>query len=252
MFDINDWAIGGLDVGKVKNFLEKNREFRTLMLEYRCALMEMETKLRVLDEEFSLYHDRNPIESIKTRLKEPVSIIEKLSRKGAPLSIQSIPRYILDVAGVRVVCSFEEDVYYLRDCLLAQDDVELLGEKDYIQKPKDSGYRSLHLTIRIPVFFAEEVRYVPVEIQLRTIAMDFWASIEHIIRYKSHLEEDAYISRELYACALSSRRWDEKMADLMRLTKERLEKAKEDSQVSLEGKNRKILGGFSKGEGDQE
>lgn len=221
MFDMNEWDFEDVEVSGSGDFLLKNRDFRYLMLQYECALMEIETKLRVLNAEFSLHHDRNPIESIKTRLKEPGSLIDKMKRKGLPLCLGSISEHIHDVAGVRVVCSFEEDVYHLRNCLLAQDDVELLSEKDYIENPKDNGYRSLHLTVKVPIFLVEEVILVPVEIQLRTIAMDFWASIEHIIRYKKNLDDDGFISEELYGCALSSRRWDKKMGDLMKLCESR-------------------------------
>lgn len=201
----------------IDEFFTQGRRFKALMLKYKCALMEIETKFKILDAEFSLHNDRNPIESIKTRLKEPLSIYEKLKRKELPLSIKSIEEEILDIAGVRIICSFEEDVYYLCNCLSEQSDIELLTKKDYIKKPKPNGYRSLHMTVKVPVFFAEEVSYVPVEIQFRTMAMDFWASLEHKIRYKKDLHEDRFVSDQLLACARSSMEWDERMAGLMHL-----------------------------------
>ncbi|MBQ4091717.1 MAG: GTP pyrophosphokinase family protein, partial [Firmicutes bacterium] len=162
----------------------KIKEFATLMSYYKCAMMEIETKFNVLNEEYSLDFDRNPINSIKTRLKSPKSIREKLERKGLDISAESIENNIKDVAGVRVVCSFTDDVYTLADALLKQDDIILVERKDYIANPKENGYRSLHLIVAIPIFLAKGKQMMKVEIQLRTIAMDFWASLEHQLRYK--------------------------------------------------------------------
>lgn len=163
--------------------------YRRLMTYYECAMMEVETKFRVLDAEFGLQHDRNPIESIKTRLKSTDSLAKKLSRKGFPLSVESVERNIFDVAGVRVVCTFPEDIFTLADALLAQDDVRLVERRDYVSNPKPSGYRSLHLIVEIPIFLEREKRLVKVEVQLRTISMNFWASLEHQLRYKKSLPE---------------------------------------------------------------
>ena len=163
---------------------EKSKNYIKLMSYYKCAMMEIETKLNVLNEEFSLEFDRNPISSIKSRLKRPESVIEKIERKGLPKSLQSIEDNICDVAGIRVVCSFCDDVYMLADALLKQDDIELIKKKDYIQTPKANGYRSLHLIVAIPIYLANEKRKMKVEIQLRTISMDFWASLEHQMKYK--------------------------------------------------------------------
>ena len=150
---------------------------KRLMAYYRCAIMEVETKFNVLNEEFSLEYDRNPIETIKTRLKSTESIIKKLVRRNFPLTVDSIEANLNDIAGVRVVCSFLEDIYLLADCLLQQDDVKLIQVKDYIKNPKPNGYRSLHLIIEIPIFLKDEKKDMRVEVQLRTIAMDFWASL---------------------------------------------------------------------------
>jgi len=163
--------------------------FRRLMTYYECAMMEMETKFRVLDAEFGLQHDRNPIESIKTRLKSTDSLAKKLTRKGFPITVESVEKNIFDVAGVRIVCTFPEDIFTLADALLAQDDVTLIERRDYVAAPKESGYRSLHLIVEIPIFLEHEKRLVKVEVQLRTISMNFWASLEHQLRYKKNLPE---------------------------------------------------------------
>ena len=181
-----------------------------------CAMMEVETKFRVLDAEFGLQHDRNPIESVKTRLKSTDSLAKKLSRKGFPLSVESIERNIFDVAGVRVVCTFPEDIFMLADALLAQDDVTLIERRDYVANPKPSGYRSLHLIVEIPIFLEREKRPVKVEVQLRTISMNFWASLEHQLRYKKNLpdEQAAAVARELAELAEAAADLDARMQAL--------------------------------------
>ena len=151
--------------------------------------MEVETKFKVLNEQFSLQYDRNPIESIKTRIKSTEGIIKKANRKKIPFTMQAIEENIRDIAGIRVICSFSEDIYMLADCLLKQDDIRLVEMKDYIKHPKESGYRSLHVIIEIPIFLQNEKRYMKVEVQLRTIAMDFWASVEHKLRYKKNIPD---------------------------------------------------------------
>ncbi len=195
----------------------KIEDYRRLMTYYRCAIMEIETKFNVLNEEFSLQYDRNPIESIKSRLKTPQSIAQKLKRKGLDLTVESIENNLGDVAGIRVVCSFPEDVYMLADALLSQDDITLITKRDYIEHPKENGYRSLHLIIEVPIFLAEEKRLMKAEIQLRTIAMDFWASLEHKIRYKNDVEIGKNISDELRLCAEISANLDLKMDGLRKL-----------------------------------
>ena len=148
--------------------------FKRLMAYYKCAIMEVETKFKVLNQEFSLEYDRNPIETIKTRLKSPDSIVKKLAKKDVPLTEESKEKNLNDIAGVRVICSFPEDIYVLADCLLQQDDIKLIEVKDYIKNPKPNGYRSLHLIVEIPIFLKDEKKNMRVEVQLRTIAMDFW------------------------------------------------------------------------------
>ena len=187
-----------------------------LMAYYRCAIMEVETKFNVLNEELSLQYDRNPIESIKSRLKSPDSIIKKLNRKELPFSLESIEENINDVAGIRVICSFPEDIYMIADCILNQDDITLIEKKDYIKNPKKSGYRSLHLIIEVPIFLKNEKKAMKVEIQLRTIAMDFWASLEHKLRYKKNicLDETEMIEKELLECSEISASLDWRMEEI--------------------------------------
>ena len=183
------------------------------MAYYRCAIMVVETKFKVLNEQFSLQYDRNPIETIKTRLKSTDGIFMKLKRKKLPLSVESIEKNLSDIAGIRVICSFQEDIYLLADCLLKQDDITLIEKKDYIKYPKESGYRSLHLIVEVPIFLAEEKRSMKVEVQLRTIAMDFWASLEHKVRYKKDINPELaeQLAKELLECAEQSAELDHRM-----------------------------------------
>ena len=204
-----------------ENFLPIER----LMSYYRCAIMEVETKFRVLNEQFSLQYDRNPIETIKTRVKSFDGILKKVKRKQIPFSLESIEENINDIAGVRVVCSFPEDIYLLAECLLQQDDIRLIEKKDYIKNPKPSGYRSLHLIVEVPIFLENEKRPMKVEVQLRTIAMDFWASLEHKLRYKKNIPESEaeYLAKELVECAGISASLDQRMEAI----RDRMEAAQE-------------------------
>lgn len=192
----------------LKNYAKPYQE---LMAYYRCALMEVETKFNVLNEELSLVYDRNPIETIKSRIKSPESIIDKVMRKGIPLTVDSIEKNISDIAGIRVICAFPNDIYMLSEALLRQDDVRLITRKDYIRQPKDNGYRSLHLIIETPIFLHNQTRLMKVEVQLRTISMDWWASLEHKIRYKKNLADDARVARELQECAEMGTELDRRM-----------------------------------------
>lgn len=198
-------------------------EYAELMAYYRCAIMEVETKFNVLNEQFSLQFDRNPIESIKSRLKRPSSIRNKLERYGLDFSLDSIRDNIHDIAGIRVVCSFIGDVYFLADALLKQDDITLISRKDYIENPKPSGYRSLHLIVGIPIFLSNEKRMMKVEIQFRTMAMDFWASLEHQLRYKKNFSFTEEMSQELKECAVTSAELDQKMDDLRKAIRSSLD-----------------------------
>lgn len=188
--------------------------WQEMMSRYRCAIMEVETKFRVLNEQFSLQHERNPIENIKTRIKSPDSIRRKMTKKGlTPLTLSAIEDNLNDVAGIRVICSFIDDIYMLADCLTSQDDITLIECKDYIKHPKENGYRSLHLIVQVPIFLQNEKRNMKVEVQLRTIAMEFWANLEHRLRYKKDLPEAVQqaTADELYQCAEASAQLDRRM-----------------------------------------
>lgn len=188
--------------------------YRELMSYYRCAMMEVETKFNVLNEELSLQYDRNPIETIKTRLKSPESILEKLHRKNHPVTVDSIERNLNDIAGVRVICAFPSDIYQLEEAFLKQDNIRLVERKDYIANPKSNGYRSLHLIVEIPIFLHDHKRLMRVEVQFRTISMDWWASLEHKIRYKKGLQESDHVDQELFECAKMSAELDSRMEKL--------------------------------------
>lgn len=193
------------------------QSFRQLMSYYRCAIMEVETKFRVLNEEFSLRYDRNPINNIHTRLKSGISIKDKIKRKNLPYTMETIEENIEDIAGIRVVCAFCEDVYYLEKALLEQDDITLIRRKDYIKNPKPNGYRSLHLIVAVPIFLSSQKRIMKVEVQLRTIAMDSWASLEHQLRYKKDIGHSAEIESELLRCAKLSNELDVSMDRLRQI-----------------------------------
>ena len=185
--------------------------YKELMAYYRCAMMEIETKFRVLNEELSLEYDRNPIETIKTRLKSVESIGDKLSAMNKPITVESIEENLRDVAGVRVICGFPSDIYTLAEAFLRQDDITLIAKKDYLANPKPNGYRSLHLIVEIPIFLHDEKKMMKVEVQLRTISMDWWASLEHKIRYKKDVEVSEELDRELKECAEAAAILDRRM-----------------------------------------
>ena len=200
------------DAGHV--FIDQETEFRQMMMMYSCAIKEIKTKLQVLNDELSIKRQRNPIEFIKTRVKQPDSIASKLRRKGYPVMVQSVFENLSDVAGVRVICAFIDDIYKVADMLTAQDDIELIKRKDYIKNPKMNGYRSLHLIIEVPVFFSDHKEQIRVEVQIRTIAMDFWASLEHQLKYKKDIDDAESIMYELRACADVINRTDYHMQSL--------------------------------------
>lgn len=219
--------ISPIDMSDAEIFKLKQRldNAKQLMAYYQCAIMEVETKFKVLNTEFSLKKDYNPIETIKTRLKSPESIMEKMQRKRLAYNMASVEKEMSDIAGIRIICPFIEDIYMLADCLLEQDDITLIERKDYIKEPKKNGYRSLHLIVEIPIFLRNEKKPMKVEIQFRTIAMDFWASLEHRMRYKKQMSEEtsAAIAAELKACAEESARLDirmEKIKNTIELSKD--------------------------------
>ena len=198
--------------------IQQARDYLEMAQLYNAAIREVSTKLEILDAEFSVRHDHNPIHHIDSRLKSVPSILEKLQRKGKALTIASARENLLDIAGVRVICKYVDDIYRIAELLCAQDDIRLIRRTDYIEMPKENGYRSLHLVISIPVFLSKGAVSVPVEVQIRTIAMDFWASLEHRIRYKSDAEtkDDAALRAELKACAEESAALDLRMQTLYR------------------------------------
>lgn len=181
--------------------VEKLDMFRELMMKYSSAIREITTKLQILNDELSLQNQNNPIESIKSRVKRPVSILNKLKRKGIEPSIENIMLNLSDVAGIRVICPFIDDIYKVVAMLAKQDDVTVIAVKDYIKHPKENGYRSYHMIVEIPVFFSDQKQPIRVEIQVRTVAMDFWASLEHQMKYKHADVTDESISTDLKACA---------------------------------------------------
>lgn len=182
---------------------------------YRSAIREMTTKLDILNDEFQNMHDRNPIHQMSSRVKSPKSIVEKLARKGFPVSVESAVKNLDDIAGVRIICSYIEDIYTVEQLLEEQDDLEVIRRKDYIKNPKPSGYRSLHLIFKVPVFLSDHKQPVKVEVQIRTIAMDFWASLEHQLRYKSATGEvPEATSQALKECADVINQTDRKMQDI--------------------------------------
>ncbi|MGN0747967.1 MAG: GTP pyrophosphokinase family protein [Aristaeellaceae bacterium] len=201
-------------------------EFFTVQCRYQAAIREVQTKLEILDDEFQMKHRRNPIHHMQTRMKSIQSMMEKLQRKHESISIASAVNNLTDIAGVRVICSYIQDIYTVADLLTSQDDVKVLRVRDYIKNPKPNGYRSLHLVLEIPVFLSEGRIPVPVEVQIRTIAMDFWASLEHSLRYKAEGQVTEEVSRELLQTASDIAALDQRMqvihdkVDAMALAKE--------------------------------
>lgn len=192
---------------------EQSLSLEKLMAYYRCVIMEIETKFFVLNEELSLAYDRNPIETIKSRLKSWDSLTKKMRSKNLPITVSAIEENIYDVAGIRVICSFQEDIYRLAEIFLRQNDVKLIEIKDYLKNPKSNGYRSLHVIVEVPIFLQNEPRLMKAEVQFRTIAMDFWASLEHKLRYKKNISdaEAEILADELLICSQMCAELDERM-----------------------------------------
>lgn len=217
-------------------------EYMDMQVLYRSAIREVSCRLKMLDDEFQFRHSRNPIHTIQTRLKSPQSMMEKLGRRNLTPSMEVLRTELTDIAGVRVVCSYVDDIYLLAELLCDQEGVELVRAHDYIKRPKPNGYRSLHIVVKVSVNLSDGCHKVPVEIQIRTIAMDFWASLEHELRYKSKNKITRIISHELRDCADNIALLDAKMQDIYR----RLEHVKETGERAEEGN------GFSRTAGPQE
>ena len=205
---------GNLIMGQAMDLLDGVLDYKELMMGYACAIKEINTKFEVLDTEFEVRYKRNPISSIQTRLKSQTSILEKMARMGIPPTRENIEQNLNDIAGIRVICSYIDDIYLLAEALTRQDDIKLIRKKDYISNPKPNGYRSLHLIVSIPIFFAESVKEVKAEVQIRTIAMDFWASLEHQIKYKKNVEHAEKVIARLKECAEEIAHVDETMQEI--------------------------------------
>ena len=192
------------------------RETKEMMLMYDCGIKEVKTKLEILNNEFQIQKERNPIEYLKSRVKSLESIVMKLHKKGYALSVENAMKHLHDIAGIRVICSFIDDIYMLKESLERQDDITILEEKDYIKNPKKNGYRSLHLIVEIPIFLLNEKKMMKVEVQLRTIAMEFWANLEHKLRYKKNLDASllSKVGKDLSTCADVSAKLDLKMQNI--------------------------------------
>jgi Uncharacterized protein conserved in bacteria len=183
------------------DFEDKLVEMQELIMIYSCAIKEVSTKFEILDYEFKIKRKRNPIEYMKSRVKTLKSMMDKLQRRGLEMDIKSARKNLNDIAGIRVICSFVSDIYEIAEMLKIQEDVTLIEEKDYIQNPKSNGYRSLHMVVEVPVFFSDHPEPVRVEVQIRTIAMDFWASLEHKLYYKRGERASADMKNDLKECA---------------------------------------------------
>lgn len=200
-----------INIEKIK---DETLEFKKIKLMYTSALQEMETKINIISQEFELLYKYNPIEHIKTRIKTPESIIKKLNKKNLPITYENIINEINDIAGIRIICSFIPDIYRMVQMFENTPDIEVIQKKDYIKNPKPSGYSSYHLIVLVPVSFSQGMTNVKVEIQIRTIAMDFWASLEHKIKYKYDEKLPKNISKELIACSKIVNKLDKKMSSL--------------------------------------
>lgn len=197
-----------------------SKEFAKCMSYYKCAMLEVETRFNVLNEEYLLEYGRSPINSVKSRLKTLPSIQEKMERRNLPFSMDTMEDEIHDIAGVRVICAFPEDVNTITDAFLKQDDIMLIQKKDYILSPKPNGYRSLHLIVDVPIYLSGGKKMTKVEIQIRTIAMDFWASLEHQLRYKQDTVFTEEMAQELFECAQLSAALDTRMDNLRKSVQE--------------------------------
>ncbi|MFD2682338.1 GTP pyrophosphokinase [Bacillus seohaeanensis] len=203
------------------NLVEKDIiEWKNNLIIYKFALEEINTKLKILNEEFQFIHKHNPIEHLKSRIKEPSSILKKIKRKNLELTLENVKEHVHDIAGVRITCSFVSDIYDIYTMLEKQDDIRIIKVKDYIQHPKPNGYKSLHLIIEIPVFLTSHTEYVKIEIQIRTIAMDFWASLEHKIYYKFEQDIPLHLQQELTEAAEMVNFLDNKMKNIQEKVEE--------------------------------
>ena len=199
-----------------------------MMLLYNSALKEVGTKLEILNDEFQHIHQYNPIEHIKSRIKTPESIVKKLKKRGHESTIDNMVEYVNDIAGIRIICSFTSDIYRIAEMLRNQNDLKVISVKDYIANPKPSGYKSFHMIVSVPIYLSDSVVDTKVEIQIRTVAMDFWASLEHKMNYKFESNAPEHIRQELYECAQMVSVLDEKMLSLNEEILREVEKQEKD------------------------
>lgn len=213
--EVKDFFVKELEIQEnSEKFIHMFKDFRRYMTMYSCAIREVRTKFEVLNEELSVAGDRNPIQGIYSRVKSPDSIFGKLRKMGIPFSIESMVANLNDIAGIRIICQYIDDIYTVAAMLGGQDDIEVITIKDYIKNPKPNGYRSFHMIIEIPVFFSNAKNFVRVEVQLRTIAMDFWATLEHGMKYKREVADADKIVAELKDCAEQVYALDTRMQEL--------------------------------------
>jgi len=204
----------GIDVDIISRRLRALQEYRELEQLYNGAIREIKTKLDILDEEFNVRYAHNPIHHMESRQKSVESILGKLYKKGLQLTLEAAKENILDIAGIRVICYYIDDIYRIAEMITSQGDIELVRVRDYIAYPKENGYRSLHIVAKVPVFLSQRTEYVPVEIQIRTIAMDFWASLEHRLKYKTESDVPEGVQERLARCAETSAMLDREMQDI--------------------------------------
>ena len=223
---------------QLKVMMLQSQQFQEMMMMYNCAIREVRTKAEVLNDEMSVRYHRNPISSITSRVKKPESIAQKLYKKNLPFTVEAIMTNLSDVAGVRIICEFIDDIYAIAAMLAMQDDLKLIKIKDYIKYPKPNGYRSYHMIVEIPVFFSKGKTPMRVEIQIRTIAMDFWASLDHELKYKKNIdqEDEEAIAVELLSCADRIAETDRIMQQIrMKLDAVEEKKNEDKSEIIIEG-----------------
>lgn len=220
--------------GKHQTILERTLEFQTLMMMYNSAIREVTTKFEILNDDLAMKNKRNPIESMSQRVKSPVSITNKLQKLKLPITADSIYKNLNDVAGVRIVCSFVDDIYLVAEMLSNQNDVTVIQIKDYIKNPKPNGYRSYHMIVEVPVYFSDSSKDLRVEVQFRTIAMDLWASLEHQLKYKKRIENEEEIYERLQICATIISKVDDEMLSIRKQIDESSDEDEEDVTSKLE------------------
>lgn len=214
--DLHQSTMNSLSIPEnINEFFSQVEEFKKSIMKYQCVIRKLQSKLEILNDELSIKKERNPIEMIKYRVKEPRSIVEKLKRRGYPITVESMEDNLTDIAGIRVICGFIEDIYTVSEILREQDDIHILQIKDYIKNPKPNGYMSFHMIVETPVFFTRNKEPLCAEIQLRTMAMDYWASLEHQLKYKKNIENPEIIASQLKDCAQIIASTDLRMQDIL-------------------------------------